>query len=261
MCQGADLKSILDDFIGSNEFDVVTLLGKSKSYLTEAEEASVFSEFVRRYQEIKGGLKGICGAPIARDVFGFTFSEFTLSENEKLASMLTLFSYEDCRFGVLLYQEGEGQPLEIRLSACRPSRLPAKPSLTEELKGFINKFVGSHRAECHKVLKYSGVFFAEDEEEFDNSGEGETLWEYTYKEFKDEYEKAVSLLKEICGAPLVENVSAWEFEGFPLAECESMADELTLFSYKGCRFGVLLHQEDKELPLELWLSACRPDRL
>ncbi|MNZ33053.1 hypothetical protein D3C78_503910 [compost metagenome] len=261
MSQDGELRLILDNFIRSNESDTFTFLAKSKSYFAEAEEESIFSEFMRRYQEIKAALRKICGAPIARDIFGCNFPEFTLSENEKLASMLTLFNYEGCRFGVLLYQEGEGQPLEVRLSACRPSKLPVKPPLVEELRRFINKFIGSHRAEGHKVLKYSGTFFAGDEEEFDSSGEGETLWERTCKEFKDEYEKTVCLLKEICGAPLVENVSAGEFEEFPLADCEGMADELTLFSYKGCRFGVLLHQEDKELPLELWLSACRPDKL
>jgi hypothetical protein len=113
------------------------------------------------------------------------------------------------------------------------------------LKLTLDKFCESRKEHGFKRIAESGLFFDADFEEIVN----------TRAEFMQAYEKLKSELKSICGNAMVEDVSAQKFTDFELTKNEKLADILTLFKYRDCRFGILLWQEDKELPIELCFTA------
>lgn len=135
-----------------------------------------------------------------------------------------------------------------------------KPFLVQDLQNFIDKFLTSKITQTEKLIMQSGLFFDCDEEEFEGE-EDETLWDATEKKFKMEYRKIQKSLEEICGKAIIEDVQTFEFEDFKLSEYENLGDMISLYMYKDCRFGVLIFQEDAELPMELYVTACRPENL
>ncbi len=72
------------------------------------------------------------------------------------------------------------------------------------------------------------------------------------------YQKLKKQAQEVFGHPLAEDVVGYNFTKFPLTEMELLADKITLFEYKNCRFGVMLWQEDKDLPIGLYITAWNP---
>lgn len=254
MIEDGKIKDLLDQFRLSGKTDVSFLLAESdvcfKNEMSDEENflySNVYTEYLQRYKAIKNILKESYGKPVAHDVFAMNFTEFSLSESEKSAMFLSLFVDKHRRFGVMLCQEDD-RPLELRLSACIPASITTKQPLEEELKQFIDKFIASKKKENSKLLKESGLLF--DVEDIDS----------IHDEFNQQYATVKKHLKAICGDPVEEDISPYDFSHFLSTE-EQFADILTLFNYKTCRFGVYLHQEDKELPIELCITGCRPYRL
>jgi hypothetical protein len=117
----------------------------------------------------------------------------------------------------------------------------------EQLKTLLEKFIQSDKEHGIKKIAVSDLFFDVDPDEM----------EQTRKQFVQHYEQYKKQLIAICGKPITEDVPGFTFKDFELTKNEKKADLLTLFSYKNVRFGILLYQEDRELPIELCLSAFR----
>ena len=125
--------------------------------------------------------------------------------------------------------------------------MDSKLTIEQQLKTLLDKFIQSDKQHGIKKIAVSDLFFDVDPDEM----------EATRAQFIKQYEQYKKMLIEICGNPIITDVSGYEFKDFELTKNEKMADMLTLFAYQNSRFGILLFPEDKELPIELCLSAFK----
>lgn len=116
--------------------------------------------------------------------------------------------------------------------------------MEERVSTFILDFKESNCQENSLELMCSDLFFDVPSDEI------EKVW----NSYEKKYEQVKSILQKL-GDNIVEDKTHQHLLDFELSEEEKYADLLSLYRIKDYRFGVLLRQEDKELPIELVLTG------
>ncbi|GAB1858345.1 hypothetical protein MHTCC0001_31820 [Flavobacteriaceae bacterium MHTCC 0001] len=200
------LHQLLDTFVTSNKEHGFKRLQESELFFNVDYEVMEQrrNEFVKVYDKYVTELKKICGQPVAEDVSAHTFNDFELTKNEQLADMLTLFTYRECRFGILLWQEDKELPIEVCLSAYNPKgkQSPKKRKKKEEnVKVGHFVFLGKSHPLMSQDFRYSKISFDGKEIRFSLTGESklfgyqlssENIW-YGHFDPEKNIEKALEL--------------------------------------------------------------------
>ncbi|MGB0868845.1 MAG: hypothetical protein ACPGSD_04535 [Flavobacteriales bacterium] len=116
--------------------------------------------------------------------------------------------------------------------------------MEEKISTFILDFKESNCQENSFELMCSDLFFDVPSDEI------EKVW----NSYVEKYEQVKSILQKL-GDSIVEDKTHQHLLNFELSEEEKYADLLSLYRIKDFRFGVLLRQEDKELPIELVVTG------
>jgi len=116
--------------------------------------------------------------------------------------------------------------------------------MEEKISTFILDFKKSNCQEKSLELMCSDLFFDIPSDEI------EKVWNSYVKT----YEQVKSILQKL-GDSIVEDKTHQQLLDFELSEEEKYADLLSLYRIEDYRFGVLLRQEDKELPIELVVTG------